>query len=234
MPDGVKPDQTLFEFKGHETLTGGFDVGSLSFENGDYEAWGVVFDATTAQLEQFIAAMETNGFYGGQTDFSDYDAAYEWLGNGYYAYMSVRDSYEDGYDKSVSFEITKDLPESPSDFFGAPLPDAGVLLYYYEYAVDENENDIEDFWAPGAKSMPDNAYYSAEFNYFGVTRDDASACAQQLVSAGWEMTYEDDDDYGTFNIHLQKSDKEYALIEYNEDYYSMQVGFANMAEGLGN
>jgi len=245
--EGVKADQTTYKEKRHDTYNGDYHVGSMGFPDQKYEVWGVSFYCDDDQLDAFIGAIEAGGFFGGQTEVSEYAPTWEWIGNGYYAhlYVNAQISGEEGYNKLASFYITetRQTPR-PSSFQGLKLPDVGEYLSYTPDGIGfgwdtASDNSVENFWDPYADkgTLPDQWY--VWYNFFGVTVDQAKAYAQQLVSQGWTVEYENNDDYGwgetprpAYSCQLIKNGI-YAAVSVNDySVYGIDVRFGTMAESL--
>jgi predicted small secreted protein len=244
---GVKVEQTTYKEKRHDVYSQNYHVGAMEFPNRGYEEWGVSFDCTKTQLNAFIAAMEANGFYGGQVEVSNYSPAWAWAGNGYYAYLYLNaqaadDEYDAGF---ASFDITQanQLPR-PKSFSGTKLPDAGVVLGDYSegvgYGWDSKTNDtVEYFWNPYTDkgTLPDDWY--VWFDYFGATIAEGKAYTKNMVSQGWEIAYENEwnNEWDTFNTlcytaQLKKGDLHAAVSVNDYGYYNMAVRFGTMSDAL--
>ena len=237
--DGVKVDQTSYKEKRHDTYSGSYGIGDVSFSDGAYEEWGVSFYCTDAQLDEFIAAMEANGFYGGQIYDSEYAPEWAWLGNGYYAHMHVNPQSmgEDGYDNFASFSITQDNHNPyPVAFMGTKLPKIGVVMYDYTEGAGmgwdgEDYELVEPIWDVFADKgqLYDNGW-NLWLDYFGVKPEQAAACVQDLVAQGWTLTYEDTTYDGEgFVYHLEKGDM---VAGVEQSAYTMSIRFADISENI--
>jgi predicted small lipoprotein YifL len=235
---GVAVGQTNYKSKDKPSLRDMNEVGAMKFENSEYECWGLEFEGTQAQIDEFVKAMSDNGFLGGANG-SKYGYNYEWAGNGHYACMLT---FGDSDDLSASFQITPAIHKLPSAFFGTKLPQTGIILSPFSSidntGYDSDGNEIYDYWNPenDAGTLPED--YITWIGYYGVTLEEAKEYAHSLESAGWEITWEgkysDNDPDGTsYHAYLQKSENELCVVEFaSSDSYVLNVGFANMNESF--
>ena len=235
---GVKADQTTYKDKSQDTLSGNYYIGSVYFADKGYEMWGLSFHCTDDQLDAFLAEMDNNGFYGGQTDDYPYPT-YEWFGNGYYAQMHVNTAAmgQEDFNNLAMFDITPaDGIKCPTAFSGTKLPDIGMPIYDYGEGIGfgytaEFEEEVECFWDiyTDKGSLPE--YWSFWVDYFGATESQVKDYVQTMVSQGWEITNEDTSN-GNYVCSLQKDDIVAGVEVYSEGGYFFKVGFGNMGEML--
>ncbi|MDR1704014.1 MAG: hypothetical protein LBS19_04955 [Clostridiales bacterium] len=143
---GVKAEDTGHKEKRHETYSGSYSVGSMYMNSKEYEQWSLWFYCTNDQLAEFVAQMEQNGFIGGLSS-DGYYPEYEWLGNGYYAYMRVNSELfgEEEYDSLAMFQITpQDSNPYPVAFRGTRLPAVGAVLNDYSEGAGEGWDEADD------------------------------------------------------------------------------------------
>lgn len=236
--DGIEVDQTYFKDYEHDTLNGSYDVGPLSYENKeDYREYGVRFYATEAQVDEFIADLEAKGFTGGQKG----DRESEWWefyycnNDGWFMYLlfNTNDDQDGRFDGALSANATDSVFPLPASVDGIPLPHKGMTSYdctkYYaiqDYSSGEYE---ETDFSLASDSLP-SELYTAWFNYYAATMQDAKDYAQQLVGEGWELQY-DSEDGDTYYSMLLK-DGVYAVSNYYGYDAMMEVGFSDMPENL--
>ena len=240
--EGVQVDQTTYKEKRHDTYTESYGIGNLNYADKSYEQWGVSFYCTTGQLDEFVAAMEANGFYGGQTSESEYRPTWEWLGNGYYAYLSVNPQItgEGDYTCLAWFDITQDDNNPyPVAFMGTKLPQMGAVVYNYKvdgagYAwVGEDYDMVEGFWDVFADKgeLPED--WGMWLDYFGVNIEDAKACAQNMAAQGWTITHESTwyDGEG-YVCYLEKGEIVGGVAQGADGPFTFSVGFGSIEENL--
>lgn len=232
--EGVKADQTTYKEKRHDTYTGSYEVGRVSFGDQYYEEWGLSFYCTDGQLEQFANEMAAAGFAGGYYDYSYYPE-YHWCGNGYYAFMQVNTELlgEEEYDNLAVFSITPDDKNPrPTTFKGTRLPDFGVVTRDYSegtgFGYESDDESVDNFWNPITDSgaLPAQAW-SLSLEYFGGTEQQARDYVQGMAGQGWGIAYEHGED--GYTCQLEK-DGMVAGVRWSD--YTCTVGFANMGEML--
>ncbi len=232
-PEGIKVDQTTFKDYDHDTMTGAYDVGPLSYESKEeYREYGVGFYATQSQLDAFVAAVEAKGMDGGQTEEGDWNF-YNYFGNGWFMEIFARTSLiEDGYNYYVSVSATDSLFDLPQSISGIPLPQCGMVSYDHSkyYTIQDFSNGYEDVDFDLSSDTLPREYYAAWFNYYSATNQDAMDYAQQLKDLGWEVEWESNGEDG-YRCCLQK-DGMYAISNYYDYDCVLEVGFSDMVENL--
>ena len=238
--DGVKPDQTYYKDNSQDVLNQYYQIGSIYFKDSNFEKWGLSFYCTDEQLNTFVKEMKTKGFYGGITNSGTYPE-YEWIGNGYYAYMRVNDYAmgQEGYKNLAMFSITNDSPPRPKAFKNTKLPDFGWVTQDYTDGVGfgynkGNDNSVENFYDifKDSGNLPTEGW-SFWVYYFGVSVEKAKEYAQNLVKQGWKITNEDTYSGGEgYSCSLEKDGIVGGLQIGGEGSYTLGVGFGSQGEYL--
>ena len=237
---GVQVEQTTWKTPAHETMSNRNEVGRMQFADSRFEKWGLGFDCKEEQAAAFLKALTDNGFFGGQINDSSGFTEHAYVGNGYYAYARVSTNYmgsalQAGFNQNVIFSITPIIHQLPKSFNSWPLPQVGAALEpYNDWAVQYWDEKIDDYgnakWDLQAdKGALPAKNWTAWFDYFGVSNDQAKAYAKELEAAGWKITYQSEDD-GQYYCQLQK-DKLWAALFFDGAFY-LRVGFSDVAESL--
>ena len=208
-------DRTEYKDKNHEELLDMFDVGNIYFPDKNYERHMVMFTCTQAQLDEFVAGMTANGFEYGKPYEEWGRTSYEWLGNGYYAFLRASESYDDEDKIFATFNITPTLGNPhPKSFNGIALPDFGLVMSYNEvcgYGFNEDDGnweDVYDFWNvyQDKGDLPDDWYVSYDYDFVKI--DEAKTYVQKLIGSGWILVYDGEKYYDYY-----EKDKYYAQLE---------------------
>jgi hypothetical protein len=241
--EGIKTDQTFYKHKAQDVMGESFNVGKISFKDARFEEWGMQFYCTNAQLAAFVSAMDAKKFFGGKTNYSDYTPEYEWVGNGYYAHLRYNPniSGDENYDCLAFFNITKDMPPRPKAFKGNKYPDFGWVTSDYSGGAGwgwANDKDVNNFYdvINDKGDLPADGW-NIWVEYFGVSVAQAKTYKQTLVSAGWEVTYEqeyEDEEYGyeEYECRFSKSGMVAGLNIGSEGAYTLSVGFGSSGDYL--
>ncbi len=232
-PEGVKVDQTTFKDYDHDTLNGDYSVGPLIYETKeDYREYGVLFYATQAQLDAFIASVEAGNMTGGMTEEGDW-TYYDYFGGGWFMEIFVRQSFsEDDYDYIVSVNATDSLFQLPKAISGIPLPQRGMVSWDMNkgYTIQNFTNGYEDVDFDLEKDRLPTQNYAAWFNYHCTVNQDAKDYANELKGLGWAVEWESDGENG-YRCCLKK-DGNYAVSNYLAYDGVLEVGFSDMVENL--
>ncbi len=236
-PEGIEVDQTVFKDYKHDTMSGGYGIGPISYENyDDYREYGVSFYCTVEQLDAFFAAAEAKGFVGGNTTNREEDSWWEevyYNESGWYMYVTFKPStYNDEYDGFASVSLTDSVYKRPTSISGNPLPQKGMPgydfindCYIYTAEYDAVDFDIDD-------TFPTDKDYSMFLDYYGTTAEYAKTYTAELVAAGWTVTQGDQmQEDGGYYALLEK-DGQYAQVDFIEYDGILQIGFASMVEFL--
>jgi len=246
--DGVKTICIEHKEKQHDTVSGEYYVGRVSFANKEYERWMIEFDCTEAQFDEFTVGMEANGFQGSLRGNEWGRDSYEYRGNGYYVFITVGDSNVVEYPKNVKLEMTNDDNNPRSEEFqGIKLPEVGIESKPNSEPVGQGWSESEldsdvtvdseiflDSFNNG-EEMPEN--WNVDFDYLAVAKEEGQAYVQQLISEGWEIVFEEDkhDEYNDREVYytLLQRDGIYAAVDvtYNGDN-KMSVRFGTDSEHL--
>jgi hypothetical protein len=243
----IEIDRTEFKDKNHEEMTvdklgGEYHVGSISFTDKKYDRHMVLLTCTKEAILEFADAMEAAGFEYGKMVIDSYEVNIEWLGNGYYVNLNARGDWEEDGDEfwtSISATSTLGHPH-PKSFQGAPLPTAGLVTDYIEFAGhgwDEAKgDDVYDFWDVynDKGQLPDD--WDVWYNYAFVTMDQAKDYVKTMQSAGWEIIYDGEDtDWNgdaVYSAQLKKGDIYAAVDAPYDGHDNMAVRFGTYAESL--
>ena|GEM_PF-2463520 len=243
---GVKVDRTEYKQLHHETFSENYHVGKINFADKAYERWMVMFACTETQLEEFVNGLGINGFESIYYDNDWSSDEYDFWGSGYYAYMTVNDSWDENseYPKNVTFEITYDnYNKHPKTFQGTKLPDFGIVCEPYNELTgigwnetDGEWEDVGEFWDAHKDSGTLPSDWSVWFNYFGVTLQQGKDYVQQLVSEGWTIAYEQEDkDWEGRDVYYAQLNKDGITAAVDTPYdgqKNMAVRFGTTAESL--
>jgi len=239
--DGVVVDRTEYKDTTHNALMDMYTVGNITFPDKNYERHLLVFTSTEAQLDTFIGGMVDNGFEFGNPYQEHNQTNYEWLGNGYYAHLGVRENGAD--DKlSVTLQITPTLGnEHPLTFNGTPLPTFGIVPERYGNEGNgwNSSEDAEayDYWDVYADEGTLPELWNIWFNYHMVSTLQAEEYVQLLVHEGWELLFDGTSfsssyDIDTFFAQLRK-DGVYVAVDTSLDgCHLLAVRFGTEAESL--
>lgn len=237
--DGIKADQTSFKDYSHDVLNGDYSVGPLIYDSyEDYRTYSVRFYATEEQLDEYIEALRSEGFSGGQ--LSDRDS--EWWefnfsnNDGWFVYIffNTNDNEDGQFDGAATLYATDSLFPLPEAITAEdiPLPQRGMTSYdYTEYftAYDMNYEDV-DFDLSGSTFDELGEYFAVWLSYFGTEIKDAQEYAHTLADAGWELKYENEDE-GCYNATLEK-DEIFAVVNYYDYDVMLEIGFSDTIENL--
>ena len=240
-------DRTEYKDKHHEDLMAnlgtGYTVGSIEFPDKNYERHMVMFTCAKQVIVDYVDAMKAAGFEFEIMNQEYSGVTYEWLGQGYYVCLTARGDWDDDDDDFWTYiEATPTLGNPhPRSFNGTPLPDFGLVMYYYEFGgyganTDGGDwDDTYDFWDiyNDRGDLPDE--WSMDYEYGFVTIDQAKAYVQKLASSGWTVTYDHDgEDWSGKDVYTAQLEKGnlFAAVESYSDHYSLRVAFATMGEML--
>ena len=237
---GVLVGNTTYKTKAHQTMNNIRTVGNMSFASDNYERWGLNFDCKEAQAQAFLKGLEENGFFGGKTKTTgNNQSIYEYIGNGYYAYVVVSPNFmgsekDAGYDTGVAFYLTPAIYQFPKSLNGWPLPQVGVVLGSLEdwvilYWENDKEQSVKwDFQADKGKIPAKN--WVAWFDYFGVSNEQAAAYAKTLEANGWKIVYQNTNSEGRYSCQVSKGTVHGML--FFDGAFQFRVGFSDVVEML--